>query len=139
MIEKNLTQHINTDLSELKKPTDLTGLEDGFIPARAEYLKCKYNLIHEVIAEAVGVSRSTITGYLSGHRIPPIDKIVKMAKVLHTNPEYLMGYSNLEAEDIHDLKDILSSQGLKWGEKEISSHQLKQVNALVDAFCKTSQ
>ncbi|WP_336769803.1 helix-turn-helix transcriptional regulator [Bacillus bombysepticus] len=139
MTEKIPTQHINTDSAELRKPTDLKGADDGFVPSRAKYLMQKHKLRHEDIAELIGVDRSTITGYLIGNRVPPIGKIVKMAKVLHTSPDYLMGYSNIEAADLTNLQDVLSAEGLKWDGKVISAHHRNQITAIVDALCKTSR
>lgn len=53
------------------------------------------NLSADEVASKLGVSRATIYRYESAEIINMgIDKVAPLAKVLHTTPEYLMGWTN---------------------------------------------
>lgn len=46
------------------------------------------------IVKALGVSKSIVSDWCKGEKIPRIDKIEKLAETLQTTPEYLLGWEN---------------------------------------------
>lgn len=48
------------------------------------------------LAKAVGVTEVTISRYMTGERKPRVEIANKMAKVLNTNTDYLMGNSDIK-------------------------------------------
>ena len=68
---------------------------------KIKILRAEHNLTLEELANAIGVSPSTILRYESGEiKNLRRDKIKKLADALHTTPAYLMGW-----EDISIIKN----------------------------------
>lgn len=66
---------------------------------RIKELRLSHNLTMEVLAEKLGVSKSTIAkwenGYVENLRQ---DNIMKLASLFNVPPTYIMGYENIENE-----------------------------------------
>lgn len=66
---------------------------------RIKELRLSHNLTMEVLAEKLGVSKSTIAkwenGYVENMRQ---DNIMKLASLFNVPPTYIMGYENSENE-----------------------------------------
>lgn len=85
---------------------------------RIKSLRLSMNATMEDIANAVGVSKSTVQRWESGDiKNLRRDKIAKLAKALHTSPAYLMGWADSPTADgdgVEVSTDVmLISQGKK--------------------------
>lgn len=63
----------------------------NIIPERLKELLDKFGVTQRDLAEAVGVTEVSMSRYICGTRTPRGYVLVRMAKTLHTTPEYLMG------------------------------------------------
>ena len=81
-------------------------------------LRKKYNYTQECLARELGVTKSVISAYEKGIRMPSYDILVHMAELFNVSTDYLLG---LEKKNILDLSGLT--------EKEIYA-----VRALVDAM-----
>lgn len=78
-------------------------------------LRKQHGLTLEDVGKAVGVGKSTVRKWETG-LITNMgrDKIQALATVLHTNPAYLMGWEEFEAEVAEEVKLIERIQAI-WG------------------------
>lgn len=66
------------------------------------------------LAQLINVSIQTISGYETGYAQPPIDILIKLADVLETTTDNLLGRTNdiglveVQKELTHDQQELLS-------------------------------
>jgi SOS-response transcriptional repressor LexA len=77
----NLTNEPGTDSDTMKKI-------DGWQNRLKERLKA-LGMTQEALANKIGVTRSAITHYLAGRRVPSLSQFSKLAEVLEANPSWL--------------------------------------------------
>lgn len=58
---------------------------------RVRELRIKRGLSQQDLGMAVGVTKVSICGYENGSRVPNLDKLVKLAEILETTTDYLLG------------------------------------------------
>lgn len=61
------------------------------IGKRVKELRMKKGLSQQELGNAVGVTKVSICGYENGTRLPNLEKLVKIADVLETSTDYLLG------------------------------------------------
>ena len=66
------------------------------------------------LAEKTGLSKSTISHYMSGYTKPKSDRLYMLAKTLNVNEAWLMGY-DVAMEGEPSLEEIITSQIKKQG------------------------
>lgn len=66
--------------------------------ARITRLREQMGLSQAALAKRMHVSRSTVQAWESGHTRPSTDKLISLAKLLHTSTDYL-----LDCEDEHTI------------------------------------
>lgn len=81
---------------------------------KIKLLRSELGLTLEDVGKAVGVGKSTVrkweTGDIANMRR---DKIVKLARVLHTTPAYLLGYGDEPFEFSNNEAPSLSDEAMK--------------------------
>lgn len=90
--------------------------------SRIKQLRKQYKLTADDVAKSLGVSRATIYRYENGDIEKfPIELLEPMAKVLHTTPEYLMGWdNNTRILDIYsELDETRQSNVLTYAEQQL--------------------
>ena len=69
----------------------------------------------DVLAEAIGVSRSTMFRYENGYiEKMPMNNLVPIARALHTTVGYLMGWSEDTEAPIHDVSDSQKAEAVNY-------------------------
>ena len=58
---------------------------------RVRELRIKRGLSQQDLGLAIGVTKVSICGYENGTRLPNLEKLVKLADVLETTTDYLLG------------------------------------------------
>lgn len=66
---------------------------------RLKQLREAKNYTQQWLSMQVGVSQETISGYEIGKAVPPADMLVKLADVLHTSVDYLLGRTDVKEFD----------------------------------------
>lgn len=61
------------------------------IGKRVKELRIKRKLSQQELGDLIGVTKVSICGYESGSRIPNLDKLIRLADVLETSTDYLLG------------------------------------------------
>ena len=95
--------------------------EIDLIIKRIRDRRLELNLSYQDIADATGLSKSTIQRYETGGiKKVPVNQIEELAKALHTSPSYLMGWDQNNppqlSEDEQHLLNVfnkLNSEGRK--------------------------
>lgn len=66
---------------------------------RLKQLREAKNYTQQWLSMQVGVSQETISGYEIGKAVPPADMLVKLADVLRTSVDYLLGRTDVKEFD----------------------------------------
>lgn len=61
------------------------------IGKRVKELRMKKGLSQQELGNAIGVTKVSICGYENGTRLPNLEKLVKLAEVLESTTDYLLG------------------------------------------------
>lgn len=70
---------------------------------RLRNLRKQKNMTQKQLADLIGVKNSIISFYEVGDRFPSPEIIVKLAAVLHTSTDYLLGVERSKSVDITGL------------------------------------
>lgn len=87
---------------------DKTGNVEGF-GDRLRELVDKTGLTHAQFALNAGLSRATLSNYITGRSEPRLAGLVSLSKILNTTPNYLLGVTTINSEKAQDSlppKDI---------------------------------
>lgn len=68
-------------------------------------LRKSENLTQKQLAERIGVAKSIVSYYESGHRYPSYDVLVKIAHVFHVSTDYLLDMEKRRVLDVSDLPE----------------------------------
>ena len=61
------------------------------IGKRIKELRIEKGLSQQELGTAIGVTKVSVCGYENGTRLPNLEKLVKLAEVLQTETDYLLG------------------------------------------------
>lgn len=61
------------------------------IGKRLKEMRIQKGLSQQDLGNAVGVTKVSVCGYENGTRLPSLEKLVKLAEVLETTTDYLLG------------------------------------------------
>lgn len=81
----------------------------NIIGERITELLEKKGMKQKELAERVGVTEVTISRYVTGERIPHPDIIIKMAEVLESTTDYLLGRSIINRYNPNDKPDNVTT------------------------------
>ena len=78
----------------------------------SERLK-QLDMSQKKFAEELGVSEATVSRYLRGERKPSVNVVWRIARILHTTPDYLLATDSgdsLQAveRDMQDIKSLIA-------------------------------
>ena len=72
---------------------------------RLRDLRKQKNLTQKQLADLIGVKNSIISFYEVGDRFPSPEIVIKLAAVLHTTTDYLLGVERGKSVDVSGLDD----------------------------------
>ena len=97
--------------------------------SRLVELRSDTGLPQDVVARALGVSRSTLAGWESGAREPNIDKLKAIANYYHCTLDYLLGGDDVLEDNIPSEQRILL-QTLSGATED----EIRQTRTIIDAL-----
>lgn len=105
---------------------------------RIRTLRKKYNLTQLELATKVGIPKSTLAGYENGLRRPKFETIEKLAEVLNTSSDYLIGISDdpHPAKPTKDLRKLLKQEDYHIDGKKLTHEDLDFVIEFLDRIAK---
>lgn len=80
-----------------------------FIKNRIRDLREDLDLRQIDVANATGIDQKTLSNYETGKTNPDSYSIIKLADFFKVTTDYLLGYSDYDMKDDHDIKKILDN------------------------------
>lgn len=65
--------------------------------------RLKENMTQSQLAQKLGVTKSVISAYENGLRLPSYDILIHIAKIFHVTTDYLLGLENKREIDLSGL------------------------------------
>lgn len=90
------------------------------------------------VAEMVGIARSTYAGYESDHRQPPLETLQRLASVLNTSTDYLIGLTDnpFPKEPTRDINKLLREKDLHFNGVPLSEEELKPLRDILEIIVR---
>ena len=82
-----------------------------YIGRRIQRLREKQGMKQEILAQKIDIERSNLSNYETGRRTIPFETLKKVAKVLNTSTDYLLGLTESKSAKIKD-REICDYTGL---------------------------
>lgn len=81
------------------------GLEMVDFGNRLKTLRLKENLTQAQLAQKLGLTKSVISAYETGLRLPSYDILIHIAQIYRVSTDYLLGIENKQEIDLSGLSD----------------------------------
>lgn len=105
---------------------------------RLRDLRQSKNLTQKDLAEALGISKSSVVSYENGLRVPTLDALVKIENYFHVTGAYLLGEtSDCQAPDSYFLDN--NGQMLIKNFRMSSSEVMRVYSNAIEKLCKPLQ
>lgn len=101
---------------------------------RLKRLRLEKRLTLQEVAFKIGLAKSSYASYEGGHRNPPIDKLVALARLYQVSTDYL-----LRLTDTPDSVESLQKQHLKWDGISLNEKELEIVHQVVELMTDKHQ
>lgn len=72
---------------------------------RLKTLRLKENLTQAQLAQKLGLTKSVISAYETGLRLPSYDILIHIAQIYRVSTDYLLGIENKQEIDLSGLSD----------------------------------
>lgn len=105
---------------------------------RIRSLRKKYRLTQLELSAKVEIPKSTLAGYENGLRRPKFETIEKLAEVLHTSSDYLIGISDdpHPSKPTKDLRKLLKQEDYHIDGKKLTNEDLDFVIEFLDRIAQ---
>ena len=74
------------------------------IGKRLRKLRIEHNLTQNEVSILTGIKRSSIASYELNEQLPPVDKLIQLAKLYKVSLDYLCGLDNSEIRNTRNEK-----------------------------------
>ncbi|MDG0792478.1 helix-turn-helix transcriptional regulator [Cohnella ginsengisoli] len=100
---------------------------------RLKLLRKKRGFTMEKLGAAVGVAKTTISGYENGNREPPLAVITKLAHALRTTADYLLGITDAEEQPFLSPTADASAEApfFHWNGAELDEQELRTIRDFI--------
>lgn len=107
---------------------------------RIRQLRKKHNLTQLELSEKVGIPKSTLAGYENGLRRPKFETMEKLAEVLHTSADFLIGITDnpQPSKPTKDLRKLLQADEYHIDGKKLSNEDLEFAIKFIEKLAKNS-
>ena len=68
-------------------------------------LRIKHNLTQKQLADKLGLTKSVISAYETGLRMPSYDVLISLARIFKTSTDYLLGANYHQDADLSGLSE----------------------------------
>ena len=81
---------------------------------KLKHLRTQNRLTQEQLAQKLGVTKSVVSAYETGVRMPSYSVLVTLARIFHVSTDYLLGVENKNILDVSGLtpEEISALQNL---------------------------
>lgn len=78
-----------------------------------------YGISQRYLARQVGITEVTLSRYITGQRSPKAETVAKIATILHTSSDYLMGKDNqVRGTDYWETYFLIKNNKDEWSENQ---------------------
>lgn len=90
----------------------------------------------EKLGAAVGVAKTTISGYENGNREPPLAVIAKLAHALRTTADYLLGITDAEEQPFLSpaVDASAGAPTFHWNGTELDEQELRTICEFIESI-----
>jgi len=108
--------------------------EKNVLGIRIKLQRKRMGLNNIIIADKLGVHKSAVSNWISGHRYPEVETLMELADVLNTSMDYLNGTTEnyYPQGATMDLRDVLKNQSVNFGETEMTVEQREAAVQIFD-------
>lgn len=105
---------------------------------RIKMLRKKHRMTMDVLAEKIEVAKSSIAGYESEYRQPPLEKLQKLAEVFNTSTDYIIGLTDDpdSKKEYRNVKEFLDKDTLHWDGKPLKDEELKPIREMLEIIVR---
>ena len=72
------------------------------LPLTLRKYREKMELTQKQLAEVLNIDRSTYSYYETGKSVPPVETLIKLARIFNTTVDNLLGYEHEDGEAVND-------------------------------------
>lgn len=101
---------------------------------RLRLLRKVNRLTMEEVGRRLGIAKSSYAGYESESRMPPLDKLQKLASMYDVSTDYILGLTDDPdpKKDRRDMQEFLEKGQLHWNGKPLSEDELEPIRKLLE-------
>lgn len=113
---------------------------NNIIGERIKSQRQKLKIRNIDIADDLGVNKSTVSNWITGHRIPDTKILPELATILNTSTDYLTGKSDnpLPQDSKNDVREFLESKELFFKGEALTDDVREALIQLLNAVVKPS-
>ncbi|WP_456363853.1 helix-turn-helix domain-containing protein [Priestia aryabhattai] len=88
------------------------------------------------LSEKLGVHKATVSNWLSGHRVPEMLTLIKIAEELNTSVDYLIGKTDnhLPKSNSIDLRKVFEYKNLEFDGQMLTDDERETINQVFGAI-----
>ncbi|MCM3736413.1 helix-turn-helix domain-containing protein [Bacillus cytotoxicus] len=101
------------------------------IGERLKFLRNRRGWTIQDTAEKVGISDSTYGGYETNYRKPNLEVLCRLADILNSTTDFILGRTDNQNGFDFDMKDMLEQGKLNWDGRELNDEEAEKVVALL--------
>lgn len=108
---------------------------------RLRKLRLSKELTMEQVGLRLGIAKSSYAGYETESRQPPIDKLMKLAKIYGVSVDYIIGLTDDSdpKKERKDLKELLSNQGLLYKGVPLDDNTVKVIKDVLELIASSKE
>lgn len=102
--------------------------------ARIKTLRKRANLSQKELAKRLGIATTTVSSWEQAVSQPPLKRAKALAKILHTDPNYLLGADNKKTDNPKGIKYVdlkTDPVVLSYGGKPVTKEDLSIIRAIL--------
>jgi transcriptional regulator with XRE-family HTH domain len=101
---------------------------------RLRLLRKVNRLTMEEVGKRLGIAKSSYAGYESESRMPPLDKLQKLAQMYDVSTDYILGITEDPdpKQDRRDIKQFFEKDQLHWNGRPLSEDELEPIRKLLE-------
>ena len=88
----------------------------------------------EEVGRRLGIAKSSYAGYENESRMPPLDKLQKLASMYDVSTDYILGMTDDPDPkvDRKNMKEFLEKEQLHWNGRPLTEEELEPIRQLLE-------
>lgn len=101
---------------------------------RLRLLRKVNRLTMEEVGRRLGIAKSSYAGYENESRMPPLDKLQKLASMYDVSTDYILGMTDDPDPkvDRKNMKEFLEKEQLHWNGRPLTEEELEPIRQLLE-------